>query len=288
MPTRPRSPFLVAILAALAMACGKSSPTAPTLSRGSVYGTIISSVGAAPIPGATVRVAGRQSSGGTTTTDGNGYYSVADVTDGQVTVSASAAGFADNARTCEVSGNSQCSVSLSPQAHFAVFGVVRDASTNQPLPGASVATGGLSASTDGAGFYHLAGLGGLVSLTWSKPGYAARTEQLTFDVQRDVTLTPQPPQPPSSPQVEYRITGTARRCSVTYENQSGSVSQAPVTIPWSYSRTARTGDFLYVSCQIDTSGDRGGITVAIYKSGGLYRSATASEFPNIATTSGSY
>jgi hypothetical protein len=43
-----------------------------------------------------------------------------------------------------------------------------------------------------------------------------------------------------------------------------------------------------MSCQIDTGGDQGSITVAIYKNGSLYKSANANGFPNIATASGTY
>jgi hypothetical protein len=93
----------------------------------------------------------------------------------------------------------------------------------------------------------------------------------------------------TAPPVEYRITGTARRCSATYENSTGGTNQQAVTIPFSYTwNSARSGDFLYISCQIDTGGDQGNITVAIYKNGSLYRSAQAIGFPNIATASGSY
>src|SRR4051794_3553901 len=57
-----------------------------------------------------------------------------------------------------------------------------------------------------------------------------------------------------------------------------------------HSRTpgARSGDFLYMSCQISTGGDTGSITVTIFENGTLYRSGTANGFPNIASASGSY
>lgn len=100
---------------------------------------------------------------------------------------------------------------------------------------------------------------------------------------------PIPPPPPPAPSVEYRITGSARHCSSTYENSTGGVNQHGVNIPFSYSwNGARSGDFLYMSCQIDQASDTGSITVAIYKNGTLYRSGFASGFPNIATASGSY
>jgi Bacterial Ig-like domain (group 1) len=106
-----------------------------------------------------------------------------------------------------------------------------------------------------------------------------------------VPPTPNPPVPPgpAPSNVEYRITGTATHCSATYENSTGGTDQRGVSVPFSYSwNGAQTGDFLYISCQIDTATDRGDILVAIYKNGVLYRSATAVGFPSIATASGSY
>jgi hypothetical protein len=182
-----------------------------------------------------------------------------------------------------------------PLARYAVFGVVRDANTNTPIPGVRVGAvnvqtqTNVSTMTDGGGFYHLAGIAtGPVTVDWTHANYTSRSERLTFasaDVRHDTTLSPRPP---PTPQVEYRITGSARRCSVTYQSSAGGISQASVAIPWSFNRSARTGEFLYVSCQIDTGGDNGSITVAIYKNGSFYRSGMASGFPNIATASGSY
>ena len=76
--------------------------------------------------------------------------------------------------------------------------------------------------------------------------------------------------------------------TITYENAAGGTSQARVNIPWSYSFGADPGDFLYVSCQIDSGGDRGIIQVEIYRDGDLFKFASASGFPNIATASRSY
>jgi hypothetical protein len=89
--------------------------------------------------------------------------------------------------------------------------------------------------------------------------------------------------------VEYRITGTAQRCSATYQNSSGGTNQDEVNVPFSYSWSgAKSGDFLYMWCQIDTSSDTGVMTIGLYKNGTLVQSATATSFPNIATVSGSY
>jgi hypothetical protein len=48
------------------------------------------------------------------------------------------------------------------------------------------------------------------------------------------------------------------------------------------------GDFLYVSCQIDSGGDSGSIFVRILKHGVIVASASANGFPNIATADAVY
>lgn len=51
--------------------------------------------------------------------------------------------------------------------------------------------------------------------------------------------------------VTYSVTGTARRVSLTYENDSGGTEQHEVSLPWSKTYTGFTSelDFLYVSAQ---------------------------------------
>lgn len=88
----------------------------------------------------------------------------------------------------------------------------------------------------------------------------------------------------------YSITGSAKHVSITYQNSSGGTNQTgwSLGVPFSYSGTAKSGDFLYISAQIDSSPDSGNITVTIMKNGLYYTSASAFGFPNIATASGSY
>ncbi|MCK4760716.1 MAG: hypothetical protein KAW12_00855 [Candidatus Aminicenantes bacterium] len=89
------------------------------------------------------------------------------------------------------------------------------------------------------------------------------------------------------PDVEYKITGTARRVDITYASAENSTSQkSNVRLPWSFTRSANTGDFLYLSAQNDTS--HGSVTVSIYKDGKLYKTATSSGAYVIATVSGTY
>jgi len=85
--------------------------------------------------------------------------------------------------------------------------------------------------------------------------------------------------------MEYRITGSASRVSITYENGSGGTDQiSNRALPWSYAFDGERGDFVYVSAQIVEG--NGSITVSIYKGGDLFESAFASGFAAIATSSG--
>ena len=92
-----------------------------------------------------------------------------------------------------------------------------------------------------------------------------------------------------SGEAEYRVTGTASRVDVTYENADGGMSQVSnVTVPWSYRwSSAESGDFLYVSAQI-VNASGGSVTVTIRKDGDTFKSSTSSGFASIATASGSY
>jgi hypothetical protein len=189
------------------------------------------------------------------------------------------------------SGSANGSASITTIHLVTLSGIISDASTGKPVGGATIrattgANSGISATSDSGGHYALTPLAaGSFSIQVSAAGFRTLSQSVAID--RDTTfnigLTPIPPD------VEYRITGSARRCSATYENSTGGTNQSEVNIPFSYSWSgARIGDFLYMSCQIDTPGDGGNIVVTIYKNGTLYKSAEAVGFPNIATASGSY
>jgi hypothetical protein len=170
-------------------------------------------------------------------------------------------------------------------------GTVRDRATNAPIAGATlrVQSGeseGVSTTSDSSGHYALLPIvAGSFRVFVSASGYDGQSYPIAIDRDTpfDATLARTPPA------VEYTITGSARTCDVTYRNGTGGTDQREVRIPWSYSwNGARSGDFLYVSCQIDQSNDNGSIFVSVYKNGGLIKSASATGFPHIATASGSY
>jgi Carboxypeptidase regulatory-like domain len=172
-----------------------------------------------------------------------------------------------------------------------LYGTISDRTTGLPLANATIrvtSSGpnqGTSARSDAAGRFSLAPLvAGAFTVLVDAAGYTSQT--FPIDIATDAPFNPSLTRTP--PLVEYTVTGTARTCQATYQSSSSGTSQATVTLPWSYTRTASTNDFLYVSCQINTSGDNGNITVRIYRQGTTVASAFASGFPNIATASSRY
>lgn len=85
--------------------------------------------------------------------------------------------------------------------------------------------------------------------------------------------------------IEYRVSGSAARASLTYESAGGGTSQeSNRTLPWSHSFRAERDAFLYVSAQ--NSGQTGCVTAEIYKNGDRLESATSCGAFVIATASG--
>ena len=88
------------------------------------------------------------------------------------------------------------------------------------------------------------------------------------------------------PQVKYEVTGTALTVDLTIENEDGGTSQfSDKPLPWTYSFTGASGDFVYVSAQ--NQGDTGSVTATIYIDGEEYKTSTSSGAYVIATASGS-
>lgn len=87
--------------------------------------------------------------------------------------------------------------------------------------------------------------------------------------------------------VKYAVTGTAKKVSITIENENGGTSQfSDVSVPWSYTFPVKKkpGTFVYVSAQ--NEGSSGSVTVKIYRDGKVFKSSTSSGAYVIATASG--
>jgi hypothetical protein len=209
--------------------------------------------------------------------------------------------FTGGTNTLAISGTG---VSTTPPAatNLTLTGTLTDGTSHGVLPGISVqivsgVNNGRSTTTDASGNYSFGSLtGGTFTVSASATNYQTTTQQVTLasNGRLDIVLprggsSPTPPATPTGAPVQYIITGSARRCSATYQNASGGTDQSEVNVPFSYSwPTARTRDFMYMSCQIDTAGDTGSLTITLYRNGVAIQTATANGFPKIATVSGSY
>jgi hypothetical protein len=89
---------------------------------------------------------------------------------------------------------------------------------------------------------------------------------------------------PSLTRVEYEITGSARSVDVTLNNATGGTEQySDVPVPYEYTYSNFTDDFLYVSAQ--NNGELGSVTVSIYRNGSKIKAASSSGAYVIATAS---
>ena len=87
----------------------------PALRMGTIIGIVRNGVTNAALPGVTVAVVGGPSNGRTTSTDGNGFYSLP-VDFGGVNISYAMAGFTTVVRAFTVSGDGRMDVNLTPPA----------------------------------------------------------------------------------------------------------------------------------------------------------------------------
>jgi len=86
--------------------------------------------------------------------------------------------------------------------------------------------------------------------------------------------------------IKYSVTGTTSSVDVTYENGDGGTSQkSDDSLPWTYSFTGYSGDFIYISAQ--NQNDTGSVIATIYIDNEKYKSSTSEGAYVIATSSGS-
>jgi hypothetical protein len=110
-----------------------------------------------------------------------------------------------------------------------------------------------------------------------------RSTTITMDSDKSITANFEP-EPPPTPEVEYKITGTASRVSVTLNNATGGTEQYDnVSVPHTYRYDTFTDWFLYISAQ--NQGEYGSVTVTIYLNGVVVNTATSEGAYVIATAS---
>jgi phosphatidylinositol-3-phosphatase len=208
-----------------------------TSTTGSVTGQVTNSSTGAALAGATVSY-----SGGSTTTDSSGNYTLSNVPAGTVSVTASLTGFTSKTSSVTVTSGatSTLNFSLAPSGSSpgTISGRVTNSSTGATLSGATVSYSGGSTTTDSSGNYTLSNVpAGTVSVTASLAGFTSQTSSVTVTSGATSTLnfslTPQGGTPGS-------ISG-----KVTNISTGGAVSGATVSFSGGSTTTDSSGNYSF-------------------------------------------
>ncbi|MCP3995892.1 MAG: hypothetical protein GY722_12635, partial [bacterium] len=211
-----------------------------------------------PISGASVSWGGHS-----TTTNSSGFYSLSGLPCETHTLTVSKSGYQTYSSTYTPTCNSSNvkDVDLTPSL-MSFIGTVRNASTGQPISGASVSWGGYSTTTSSSGFYSFSYLPcGTHTLTVSKSGYltysATYTPNCLQSNVKNVDLTP----------YSTAFSGTVRNAD-TYQGISGA------SVSWgSYSTTtSSSGSYSFADLPCES------YTLTVSKSG--YQTYSATYTPN--------
>ncbi|MEP7189721.1 MAG: carboxypeptidase regulatory-like domain-containing protein, partial [Roseiflexaceae bacterium] len=160
---------------------------------GTLSGNVTDRASNSPIAGATVSY-----SGGSTTTDANGDYALADVLPGEQLVTFSSVGYATIRRTQPVVGGEAATLDAVLDPPGTINGKVTDSSSNAPIVGATILYDGGSTTTNGSGNYTIAGIpAGTQSLIASADGYESSAAQnatvpANSSVTANIALTAKP------------------------------------------------------------------------------------------------
>jgi hypothetical protein len=152
---------------------------------GSIGGTVTDSVTGRPISGAAVSY-----SGGATTTNASGAYSLSAVPEGSYAVSVSATGYNGQSKQVSVAPGADVvqGFALVPLPGT-VAGTVSDVATGTPLTGATVSYSGGQTTTDGAGRYSFATVvEGSYAFTASAAGYSPQAQTVSVGPGATVSL----------------------------------------------------------------------------------------------------
>ncbi len=142
---------------------------------GTISGTVTDAGSAAPIAGATVSY-----SGGGTTTDGSGHYTLAGVAEGSYTLTASASGYQSQSHPVTVGPGATATQNFAlTQPYGAIAGTVTDAGTGSAIAGATVSYSGGSATTNASGQYTLANVPpGTYTISAAASGYSGQSRSV--------------------------------------------------------------------------------------------------------------
>lgn len=165
-----------------------------SLSPGTITGTVKNSATSAAISGASVSY-----SGGSTTTNAGGGYTLANVSPGEIVVKAQAAGFATAEQTVQVNAGATVTVNFALAPPGSVLGRVTDSVTGLAIAGATVtAANGSSTLTNSTGDYAFTDIApGQVVFSFAATGYYSLERTLTIVsgaiANGDTALTPLDP-----------------------------------------------------------------------------------------------
>ena len=214
-----------------------------TSTTGTITGHVTNSSTAAALAGATVSY-----SGGSTTTDSSGNYTLSNVPAGSVSVTASLTGFASQTSSVTVSSGatSTLNFSLAPSnsSPGTISGRVTNSSTGAALAGATVSYSGGSTTTDSSGNYTLSNVDvGTVSVTASLTAFTSQTNAVTVSSGATSTLnfSLAPTTTPGS------ING-----KVTNISTGGAVSGATVSFSGGSTTTDSSGNYSFSNVAAST------------------------------------
>ena len=154
---------------------------------GAIAGHVTNNATGAAIAGATVSF-----SGGSTTTDSNGAYTLSDVTAGTYSVTASQTGFTTQTSSVTVSAGATSTLDFHLSANSTPGGIsghVTNSATGAAIAGATVSFSGGSTTTDSNGAYTFSNVTpGTYSVTASQTGFTSQTSSVTVSSGATATL----------------------------------------------------------------------------------------------------
>ncbi|HEY6308038.1 MAG TPA: carboxypeptidase regulatory-like domain-containing protein [Candidatus Angelobacter sp.] len=260
---------------------------------GAITGQVTDSSTGAAITGATVSY-----SGGSTTTDSSGNYTLSNVVPGTYTITASATGHASRSSTVSVTSGNTATLNfqLTPTASGAITGQVTDSSTGAAITGATVSYSGGSTTTNSSGNYTLSNVApGTYTVTASATGYTSLSSTVSVTSGNTATLNfqlnPVPGNVPGT--IKGRVTNISTGGAVsgatvsfiggsTTADSSGNYSFTNVT-PGTYSVTAtHTGYFAVTHSAVLGSGATVTLNFAMATGGKIAGTVTSSSGAAIA------
>jgi len=229
---------------------------------GAIAGTVRDAATGGTIAGAAVTDGTRSA-----TSDANGGYSIANVSAGTYTVTATASGYNSASQSVQVTAGQTSTASFvlsPPPPPGAVAGTVRDAFTGATIAGATVKVGVASTTTDASGQYILSGLTeGSYTETVSASGYADVSQSVSVVTGQttvvNVNLSPNTMWVDS---IIFKRSGSNLRIDVKVVNAEGAMSGVKVTVyvsgpagkTWTLSGTTSTNGIASLMVQKASAG----------------------------------